>query len=39
MTVCDELEWLWKEALVARFKVPSRNLPGEVQENYEKISG
>jgi len=39
MAVCDELERLWKEAIVAIFKVPSLHLPGETQENYAKLSG
>jgi hypothetical protein len=36
--VDDELERMWKEAVVAEFKVLPRHLPGETEENCEKIS-
>jgi hypothetical protein len=32
----NELERIWKEAVVAYFNVLSRHLPGEAEENYEK---
>jgi hypothetical protein len=32
----NELEGVWKEAVVALFKVPSRNLLGGPQENHER---
>jgi hypothetical protein len=34
MTVNNELERMWKEAVVAQFKVLSRHLP-RTKENYE----
>jgi hypothetical protein len=34
--VNDELERMWKEAVVALFKVLSRHLPGGSEENHEK---
>jgi hypothetical protein len=33
--VIDELERMWKEAVVAKFKILSRNLPGVTDENNE----
>jgi hypothetical protein len=34
--VNDELERMWKEAVMAEFKVLSWNLPGRTEENHEK---
>jgi hypothetical protein len=37
-----ELERIWKEAVVASFKVQSRHLPGGTEENHEnpnRVSG
>jgi surfactin synthase thioesterase subunit len=36
--VNDELERMWKEAVMAEFKVLSWNLPGRTEENHEKTS-
>jgi hypothetical protein len=33
----NELERIWKESVVASFKVLSRRLPGGSEENHEKI--
>jgi hypothetical protein len=33
--VNDELERIWKEADVAKFKVTSRHLPGGTEENHK----
>jgi hypothetical protein len=33
--VIDELERMWKEAVVASFKVLSRHLPAETEDNHE----
>jgi hypothetical protein len=35
----NELERMWKEAIVAKFKVLSRHLPGGTEENHKKQSG
>jgi hypothetical protein len=35
MTVFDELERLWKEAVIACFKLLSQNLPEVTEEDYE----
>jgi hypothetical protein len=32
----DELQRLWKEAVVAKFKALSRNFLGGTEENHEK---
>jgi hypothetical protein len=32
----DKLERIWKEAVVAQFKVLSRHLHREAEENHEK---
>jgi hypothetical protein len=32
----NELERVWKEAVMARFKILSQHLPGETEENQEK---
>jgi hypothetical protein len=34
--MADELERGWKEAVFGLIKVPSRHLPEEAEENYEK---
>jgi hypothetical protein len=36
MIVNNELERMWKEAVVAKFMVLSRHLPGGTKENHEK---
>jgi hypothetical protein len=36
--VNDELERMWKEVVVAQFKVLSRLIPGRTDENYENLS-
>jgi hypothetical protein len=36
MPVSDELERMWKEAVMAYFKVLSRHFPGGTEENHEK---
>jgi hypothetical protein len=36
--VYDELEWMWKEAVVTKFKVLSQYLPGGTEETHEKSS-
>jgi hypothetical protein len=33
----DELERIWKEAVMAYFKVLCRNLPRGAEENYENL--
>jgi hypothetical protein len=33
--VNDDLESMWKEAVVVQFKVQSRNLPGDTEKNHE----
>jgi hypothetical protein len=33
----DELKRIWKEAVLAQFKVLSRNLLGGTEENHEKL--
>jgi hypothetical protein len=39
MTVNDELERMWKEAVVVCFKISSRNLPGGAKEsNHLRIA-
>jgi hypothetical protein len=38
MTVNNELEMMWKEAVVAQFEVLHWQLPGQTQENLEKLS-
>jgi hypothetical protein len=32
----NELEWVWKEAIVVLFEVLPRRFRGEVDENHEK---
>jgi hypothetical protein len=34
--VINELERIWKEAVMALFKVLSRYFPGGTEENYKK---
>jgi hypothetical protein len=34
MTVHNEQERVWKEAVVAQFQVISRSLPGGIEENF-----
>jgi hypothetical protein len=36
MMVNEELKRMWKEVVVAAFKILSRNLPVGTQESYEK---
>jgi hypothetical protein len=36
MTVSNELERMWKEAVLAEFKAIFRYLPGGTEENHEK---
>jgi hypothetical protein len=36
MIVNNELERMWKETVVAQFKVLSRHLPGGTEGNHEK---
>jgi hypothetical protein len=36
MTVNNELERMWKEVVMAQFKVLSCHLPGQTKENYKK---
>jgi hypothetical protein len=36
MTVNNELERMWKEAVMAKFKVLSQHLPGRTEENHKK---
>jgi hypothetical protein len=36
--VNKELERMWKEAVVAQFKVLTRHLPGRTEEKTRKIS-
>jgi hypothetical protein len=38
MSVNDELERIWKEVVVAKFKLQSRYLSGETEECPENIS-
>jgi hypothetical protein len=33
-----KLEWMWKEAVLAQFKVLLRHLPGGTEENHKKPS-
>jgi hypothetical protein len=35
----NELERMWKEAVIASFKVQSQHLLGGTEENTEKVSG
>jgi hypothetical protein len=35
--VNDELESIYKKAIIAKFKVLCRHLPGEAEENQEKL--
>jgi hypothetical protein len=34
--VYDELERIWKEAVMTQFKVLSQHLPGETDKNHKK---
>jgi hypothetical protein len=34
----DKLRRIWKETVVAYFKILPRNLPGVTEENYEDLS-
>jgi hypothetical protein len=34
----NELQRIWKEAVVAQFKVLPRHLPAGTEENHEKLS-
>jgi len=36
--VNNELEWLWKEAVIAFFKVISRELPRRPEEEHENAN-
>jgi len=36
--VNDELEGMWKETIVAYFKVLSRHLPGGTEESHKNFS-
>jgi hypothetical protein len=38
MMVNNELEWICKGTVVAKFKIPSRNIPGGTKENHNNIS-
>jgi hypothetical protein len=33
----NELDRIWKEAVVGKFSVLSRNLPGETEKNLENL--
>jgi hypothetical protein len=37
--VGDKFERMWEEAVVAYFKVLSRNLPGGTEENHQTFVG
>jgi hypothetical protein len=32
----NELKWMWKEAVMARFEVISQNMPGCTMANHKK---
>jgi hypothetical protein len=34
----DELEWMWKIAFVAQFKMLSQQLPGGTEESHDNLS-
>jgi hypothetical protein len=38
ISVNDELEDIWKKAVVTHFKVLSQHLPGGTEQDYKKIS-
>jgi hypothetical protein len=38
MIVNNEVEWMCKETVVAKFKMPFRNIPGGTEENDKNIS-
>jgi hypothetical protein len=38
MMVNNERERMWKQAVVAHFKVLSRNLPARTEENHETLT-
>jgi hypothetical protein len=35
LTLSNDLERIWKEAVVAKFEVPSRHVYGGAEENHE----
>lgn len=37
MAVNNELEWIWKETLVAYCEVLTQQLPGDTRENDEEL--
>jgi hypothetical protein len=37
MLMIDKLEFIWKGVVTASFKVLYQHLPGEIDENYEKL--
>jgi hypothetical protein len=38
MIVNNERERMWKQAIVAQFKILSRKLPGRTEDNYETLA-